>query len=68
MATNIIVIGALGKMGREICACILDDESVKLTGSVEYRGNPEMFRDIGDSMGRGTAGIKVSDDVIVIAR
>ena len=64
MATNIIVIGALGKMGREICACTLDDDSVKLTGCVEYSGHPEMFRDIGDCMGRGTVGIKVTDDVL----
>jgi 4-hydroxy-tetrahydrodipicolinate reductase len=63
MTTNIIVVGALGKVGREIVACALDDSSVKLIGCVEYRGHPQMRRDIGECVGRGNAGIKVTDDV-----
>jgi dihydrodipicolinate reductase len=64
MATNIIVIGALGKMGREIIACALGDRSVELTGCVEHPGHPQMGSDIGECIGHGNVGTKVTGDVL----
>jgi 4-hydroxy-tetrahydrodipicolinate reductase len=64
MTTNVIVIGALGKMGREIVACALDDAGVKLTGCVEHPGHPQIGRDIGECVGRSAMGIKVTNDTL----
>ena len=64
MTTNVIVIGALGKMGREIVACVLDDAGVKLAGCVEQAGHPQTGRDIGECIGRGKVGIKVTNDAL----
>jgi dihydrodipicolinate reductase len=64
MTTNLIVIGALGKMGREIVACALDDAGIKLTGCVEHPGHPQIGRDIGECVGRGAVGIKVTNDAL----
>lgn len=64
MTTNIIVVGALGKMGREIIACVLGDRDVNLAGCVEHAGHPQIGIDIGECLGRGKIGINVTDDVL----
>ena len=64
MTTNLIVIGALGKMGREIVTCALDDAGVRLAGCVEQMGHPQTGRDIGECVGRGNVGIKVTNDTL----
>jgi len=63
MTTPIIVFGALGKVGREITAYALDDKNVRLIGCVEYPGHPLLGRDIGECLGRGSVGVKVTSDV-----
>jgi 4-hydroxy-tetrahydrodipicolinate reductase len=64
MTTNVIVIGALGKMGREIVGCALDDTGIKLIGCVEHPGHPQTGLDIGECLGRGKVGIKVTNDAL----
>jgi 4-hydroxy-tetrahydrodipicolinate reductase len=63
MTTDIIITGSLGKMGREIAACVLDDKECRLAGCVEASGNPSLGRDYGECVGRGTLHVPVSDSL-----
>jgi 4-hydroxy-tetrahydrodipicolinate reductase len=60
MATDIIITGSLGKMGREIAACVLDDAECRLAGCVEHATHPSLGRDYGECIGRGMAGIPLA--------
>jgi len=60
MTTNIIITGGLGKMGREIGSCVLDDAECRLAGCVEYPGHPSIGRDYGECTGRGAIGVPLS--------
>jgi 4-hydroxy-tetrahydrodipicolinate reductase len=57
MTTDIIITGCMGKMGREIAACVLDDPECRLAGCVEFSGHPSIGRDYGECIGRGKLGI-----------
>jgi 4-hydroxy-tetrahydrodipicolinate reductase len=59
MTTNVIVNGALGKMGREVVACALSDDAVRLCGCVEYPRHPFLGKDIGACLGREEAGVSL---------
>ena len=61
MTTDIVIIGSLGAMGREIAACVLDEKDCRLAGCVECSGHPSMGRDYGECIGRGTLGIPLTD-------
>ena len=63
MTVNIIVAGALGRMGREICAIILADGHCRLAGALEYDGHPDIGRDIGEILGHGHEGVAVSSSI-----
>lgn len=54
---QVIVAGAAGKMGREVCRTILDDPETELHGAVDVA---ELGKDIGELLGRGAVGIPVS--------
>nr|WP_275450599.1 hypothetical protein [Nitrospina gracilis] len=45
------VVGAAGRMGRNIIASIEDTEGVELGGGTEAPGNPELGRDVGELAG-----------------
>ena len=60
MTTDIIIIGCLGKMGREIASCVLEDAECRLVGCVEYAGHPSIGMDYGECTGRGTLGVSLS--------
>jgi 4-hydroxy-tetrahydrodipicolinate reductase len=64
MTTNIIITGILGKMGREIASCVLDDTECVLAGCVECAGHPSLGRDYGEFLGRGTLGVPVSASLV----
>jgi 4-hydroxy-tetrahydrodipicolinate reductase len=63
MTTDIIINGGLGKMGREIAACVLDDSEIRLAGSIEHPGHPLMGKDYGECIGRGALRIPVVDSL-----
>jgi 4-hydroxy-tetrahydrodipicolinate reductase len=62
MTTNIIVNGALGKMGREIIGLALSDADCRLLGCVENVGHPLLGKDIGVCIGREATGVSVRAD------
>jgi len=57
----IVINGALGKMGVEIGAVVLNDDSIKLSGAVERPGHPQIGKDYGMCIGKGACGINVTD-------
>jgi len=66
MSTNIIVIGALGRMGIEIAKVVLDaDGGTRLAGCVEYADHPKIGQDYGACAGVGSdcGGVKLSASI-----
>jgi 4-hydroxy-tetrahydrodipicolinate reductase len=59
----IIVNGALGKMGVEIGALVLDDPSLRLAAAVEKSGHPRIGLDYGSSIGKDDCGVNVTDSL-----
>lgn len=50
MAVDIIINGALGRMGKELAGIVLLDEEVQLIGCIEKAGHPATGSDIGDHL------------------
>lgn len=59
MTTNLIVNGALGKMGREIVGLALSDNAVRVCGCVEHVDHPLQGKDIGACIGKETTGVSI---------
>lgn len=59
---KVSVIGALGKMGQEVCRTVIDDNELELVGAVDI-GCAEGEMDIGQLVGRGRIGVNVSSDI-----
>lgn len=64
---NISVSGATGRMGTRIITLLLDIEDLKLTGALERQGYEDLGRDIGDVIGTGSLGVKITDDIMDIS-
>ncbi|HZD59618.1 MAG TPA: 4-hydroxy-tetrahydrodipicolinate reductase [Anaerolineae bacterium] len=54
---KVVVVGAAGKMGREICKAILDDPETELYGAVDIK---EVGKDIGELLGRPVVGVHIN--------
>jgi 4-hydroxy-tetrahydrodipicolinate reductase len=61
-ATRVAIIGAAGRMGRELCRAALDTPNVELTGGTEGPGAPNLGADLGELCGVGKLGISVTED------
>jgi len=61
--TNIIIVGALGRMGVEIAKVVLDDKDVRLAGCVEHEAHPKIGQDYGAAIGADCGGVRVSVSV-----
>lgn len=57
------VVGAAGRMGRNIIAAIEDTEGVALCCGTESAGHPELGRDLGELAGIAKKNIPLSDDL-----
>jgi 4-hydroxy-tetrahydrodipicolinate reductase len=60
--TRIAVVGAAGRMGREVCRAALEDDSFELVGGVVRPDAPELGADLGELCGRGSAGVAATED------
>lgn len=67
MAVNIIINGALGRMGREIAGIVLADGETHLQGCIEKQGHNATGLDIGSFIGCGTTEIIISSSLKDIA-
>jgi 4-hydroxy-tetrahydrodipicolinate reductase len=60
--TRIAVVGAAGRMGRELCRAALDTEGIELVGGTEEPGAPELGTDLGELCGAGKLDIAATED------
>lgn len=61
---RIAVMGAAGRMGRELVRAVHDTPGCVVAGGAEREGAPEVGRDVGALAGLGPIGVKVTDDPI----
>ena len=61
MPLPIVINGALGKMGVEIGAVVLNDDSIMLSAAVERPGHPQIGKDYGICIGKCACGLNVTD-------
>ena len=60
---RIVVIGAGGRMGKTIVACVDNTEGVGITGGTEYSGHPAIGSDLGELSGIGKKNILVVENI-----
>jgi 4-hydroxy-tetrahydrodipicolinate reductase len=60
--TRIAVVGAAGRMGREVVRAALEDDSFELAGGVVEPGAPELGADLGELCGWGKSGVVAMED------
>ena len=56
---KIVVIGAGGRMGKTIVACVEDTQGVSISGGTEDAGHPSIGSDLGELAGIGKKEISV---------
>ena len=60
--TRVAVVGAAGRMGREVVRAALEDDSFELAGGVVEPGGPELGADLGELCGWGKSGVVAMED------
>jgi len=59
---RLAVVGAGGRMGRELIRCAAETNDVKITAALEHEGSQWLGKDAGTLAGIGPLGIKVTDN------
>ncbi len=59
---KVAVLGATGRMGQAILACLADSPEFKLTGAVTEVGDPALGGDAAEHAGLAAAGVPLTDD------
>ncbi|MBI5408584.1 MAG: 4-hydroxy-tetrahydrodipicolinate reductase [Nitrospirae bacterium] len=60
---NIIVSGAAGRMGSRIIALSRDIKDLKLSGALENKTHKDLGKDVGEVIGLGSVGVKLTDNI-----
>ena len=60
--TRVAIVGAAGRMGRELCRAALESEGIELTGGTEGPGAPALGADLGELCGAGKIGVAATED------
>ena len=60
--TRVAIIGAAGRMGRELCRTALETEGIELAGGTEGPRSTALGTDLGELCGWGKTGILVTED------
>lgn len=60
--TRVAIIGAAGRMGRELCRAALETEGIELSGGTVEPGAPELGSDLGELCGFGKTGVTATED------
>ena len=63
MSLGIIIVGALGRMGREIAEIVSADGGCFLRGALEGEHHPMLGTDYGTCIGKGTLGVAVKSSL-----
>ena len=60
--TRVAIIGAAGRMGRELCRAALETDGIELVGGTEGPGSPSLGADLGELCGAGKIGVALTED------
>ncbi len=60
--TRVVIIGAAGRMGRELCRASLETEGIELVGGTEQPGARQIGTDLGELCSWGKAGVFATED------
>jgi 4-hydroxy-tetrahydrodipicolinate reductase len=60
--TRVAVIGAAGRMGREVVCAVLEDDSFELAGGVVEPHAPQLDADLGELCGWGRVGVVATEN------
>lgn len=60
--TRVAIIGAAGRMGRELCRAALETEAIELAGGTVEPGTKEIGADLGELCGAGKTGVSATED------
>jgi 4-hydroxy-tetrahydrodipicolinate reductase len=60
--TRVAIIGAAGRMGRELCRAALETQEIELVGGTEASGAPELGADLGELCGASKIGLVATED------
>jgi 4-hydroxy-tetrahydrodipicolinate reductase len=60
--TRVAIIGAVGRMGRELCRAALETDGIELMGGTEGPEAPGLGADLGELFGTGKLGIVLTED------
>ena len=60
--TRVAIIGAAGRMGRELCRAAIETERTELAGGTVEPGAPELGSDLGELCGSGKIGVVATED------
>ncbi len=60
--TRVAIIGAAGRMGREICHAALQAQGIELAGGTVEAGAPELGSDLGELCGSGKIDVPATED------
>ncbi len=61
-AIRVGIVGAAGRMGREICRAALETDGIELAGGAIEPGAPELGSDLGELCGWGRAGVSATEE------
>ena len=60
--TRVTIIGAAGRMGRELCRAVFETDGIELAGGTVEPGAPELGADLGELCGAGRASVTAAED------
>ena len=60
---NVVVVGACGKMGKEVLKGFLASGDIKIAGAIDVNG---IGQDVGEIIGVGATGVKVTDNITAL--
>ena len=61
---RLTIVGADGKMGRELIKAILEDQEITLAGAVAHKDSPYLDKDVGTMLSREELGIIITNDAM----
>ena len=61
--TRVTIIGAAGRMGRELCRAAIETDGVELAGGTVEPGSPDLGADLGELCGAGKVGVAATEDL-----
>ena len=67
MATNIVICGAAGRMGKLLVHLIHEHPDAQLVGAIEAVNHPALGRDAGEEAGIGSLGVPITSDYAAAA-